>query len=173
MLETLTALIATCAPQVHPTTLRALITVESAGNPNAVSLNRPQQLADAGLNPSDFITRQPQSKAEALQLARRLLQLGITTSVGLAQINIEHAPQLHYSLAQVLDPCTNLKIAQQILIDCDHAQGNATIFNARRLQRTLSCYNTGNYQTGIRNGYAQRVRNAAARIASQTLIAQR
>jgi type IV secretion system protein VirB1 len=178
MFQTLTVLIATCAPAVHPTTLRALIAVESAANPYAVSLNRPEQLWDAGLmNPGDVIGRQPTSLAEALQLTRRLLQRGLTTSVGLAQINIEHAPRLHLTLAQLFDPCINLQVAQQILLDCDRAQRSPDIqvftTAATRLQRTLSCYNAGNYRTGFTNGYVERVLRAATRLHAVTLIAQR
>ena len=39
------------APLVHPTTLRALVEVESGGNPFAVSINHPQALRKAGIEP--------------------------------------------------------------------------------------------------------------------------
>jgi type IV secretion system protein VirB1 len=173
MFETLTTLFATCAPHVHPETLRALIAVESAGNPYAVSLNRPEQLADAGVKVSDFYTRQPTSTADGLQRAHRLLSLGLTTSIGLAQINIEQAPHFQLTLAQLFDPCTNLTVAQRILMDCDRAQHHDRGNAKSRLHRTLSCYNAGNYETDYTNGYVARVVNAAARQSRTTQISQR
>jgi type IV secretion system protein VirB1 len=172
MLQTLASLIATCAPQVHPSTMRALIGVESSGNPWAVSLNRPQQLEDSGIDAADLISRQPASKVEALGLTRRLLRQGLTTSVGLAQVNIEHAPRLHHTLSELLDPCTNLQIAQRILIDCDRAQlagGSARL----RLHRTLSCYNSGSYRPALSGRYVARIISTAHRLDRLALPAQR
>jgi type IV secretion system protein VirB1 len=164
MLTTLTALMAVCAPAVHPVTLRALIFVESAGNPNAVSVNRPQKLAGAGVATAGLINRQPQSRAEAVVLAQELLRQGISTSIGLAQINIEQLPALRLSLDELLDPCTNLRAAEQILIACDRAQDTTPTIGVARLHRTLSCYNAGNYSTGFTNGYVARVVRTAARV---------
>lgn len=50
------------------TTLAALVRVESGGNSNAVSLNRPDRLACRGLKPANLITRQPTCAAEAIAL---------------------------------------------------------------------------------------------------------
>jgi type IV secretion system protein VirB1 len=174
MSTTLATLIATCAPFIHPTTLIALIQVESDANPYAVSLNRPTRLEDAGLDLGTLIPRQPRSATEALELTRTLLKAGLTTSVGLAQINIKHLPYLHLHLAALFDPCINLKVAQQILIDCAHADVlTRTTTRWARVRRTLSCYNTGNSRDGMTNGYVQLVLQAAARTATPTLLARR
>jgi type IV secretion system protein VirB1 len=162
MTISMATLMMTCAPLVHPTTLRALIEVESAGNPYAVSVNHPAALSEIGMDIPDF--DQPHSVREALQLTHRLAREGFSTSVGLAQINIEHLTQLNLHLADLFNPCINLVVAQRVLLDCDRSQGHGTGLGARaRLDRTLSCYNAGNFTTGVHNHYAAHVSRAAVR----------
>ena len=162
MTISMATLMMTCAPLVHPTTLRALIDVESAGNPYAVSINYPAALNDLGVESPDF--DQPHSVLEALQLTQSLTRQGFSTSVGLAQINTEHLARLNLRLADLFNPCVNLAVAQRVLLDCDSSQGHGTARGARaRLERTLSCYNAGNFATGVTNYYASRVARAAAR----------
>jgi type IV secretion system protein VirB1 len=176
MSTAIATLFATCAPLIHPTTLSALIRVESAANPYAVSLNRPAELEGRGLDQTTLIPRQPRSAPEALALTRTLLKRGLTTSVGLAQINIEHLLYLHLRLADLFDPCINLKVAQRILIDCAAAQPAAAGYRPStppQVRRTLSCYNTGNVYAGLTNGYVDRIRRSALRAATPTLLAHR
>ena len=162
MTTTLAVLMMTCAPLVHPTTLHALIEVESAANPYAISVNHPQTLLSAGIDLPDF--DQPHSAREALQMAHRLMAQGYILSVGLAQINIEHLPKLNLRLADLFNPCVNLAVAQRLLLDCDSGQSLRGGQSPRmRLRRTLSCYNSGDYMTGLQNQYAATVANAAAR----------
>jgi type IV secretion system protein VirB1 len=158
MSTTLAALIAACAPLVHPTTMRALIAVESAGNPFAVSINRPSNWRAAGAELPIF--HQPRTAAAALRLIRHLHAAGFTTSVGLAQINTEHLTSWRLPLAALLDPCTNLNLAQRILIACSREAAPKPL---RPLAQTLSCFNSGNPTTGIANGYAARVYRSALR----------
>jgi type IV secretion system protein VirB1 len=155
---TLATLIATCAPLVHPTTMRALIAVESAGNPYAVSINRPLTLAAQGIDLPAY--SQPHTAAEAQTLVRHLHAAGYTTSIGLAQVNVEHLDTWGLPLAALLDPCTNLTFAQRILLDCRDSASAAPA----SLPALLSCFNSGNATTGIANGYAARVHTAALRL---------
>ena len=162
MTATLTTLMMACAPLVHPTTLRAMIAVESAGNPYAVSVNRPQALQGLGLDPPYFA--QPRSAQEALRLTRRLLAQGYGASVGLAQINVERLAAWRLPIADLFNPCTNLAVAQRVLLECQSAlsrRGLATA--AARLQRTLLCYNAGAAASEVPNRYAATVRRAAMR----------
>lgn len=158
MPTTLATLIATCAPLVHPTTMRALITVESAGNPYAVSINRPQSLVARGVELPAF--DQPRSAADARALTTTLHAAGFTTSVGLVQINVEHLRDWKLPLTALLDPCTNLRLAQRILIDCA-VSGDG---RPRAVPALLSCFNSGNASTGVANGYAARVHAVALRL---------
>jgi len=154
----LAALIATCAPQVHPTTMYALIAVESAGNPYAISINYPTALAGSGVDLPEVA--QPRSVNDALHLIWILQASGLTVSVGLSQINAEHLKRWHVPVTALLDPCTNLRLAQRVLLDCqaDIPQ------RGESLAALLSCFNSGNGTTGIANGYAARVYAAAVRL---------
>jgi type IV secretion system protein VirB1 len=162
MTVTLATLIMLCAPQIHPTTMRAIIQVESAGNPFAVSINYPDALEAAGMELAR-LGEQPRTAGAALQVAADLAASGFQTSVGLAQINVAHLRRFGLKIAQLFDPCTNLRVAQRLLIECDQLQGslNHPKGQATRLQRTLSCYNSGNFFTGIDNGYVAAVRQAS------------
>ena len=162
MIITLATLMATCAPLVHPTTLRALIEVESRGNPYAVSVNHPEGLRDRGIDSPAFV--QPHSKRKALDLTRSLLNRGLGASVGLAQINVDQLAQEQLRIEDLFNPCVNLSVAQRVLLDCDTNQPQQGMLSARlRLRRTLSCYNTGKYSADFRNHYAIDVRHAALR----------
>jgi type IV secretion system protein VirB1 len=158
MLVSLALLIATCASQVHPTTMQALIAVESAGNPYAVSINRPASWIGTGRDLPVFY--QPRTVSDAQQLVTALHATGFTTSVGLAQINTEHLRSWQLPIEALFDPCTNLQLAERILLDCD--SGVAPV----RLPQLLSCFNSGNASTGIANGYAARVYRAALKTSS-------
>jgi type IV secretion system protein VirB1 len=161
----LATIVAACAPQVHPTTMHALIAVESAGNPFAVSINRPGR---AGLGDVDLpVFTQPHTANEARRLVQTLHAAGYSTSVGLAQINTENLTVWRLPLTALLDPCMNLLLAQRVLIDCDRISARSPPVNATiRLNETLSCFNSGDPSTGIANGYAARVHLAALRMIS-------
>jgi type IV secretion system protein VirB1 len=160
MSVSLATLMMTCAPLVHPTTLRALIQVESAGNPYAVSVNYPRSLHIAGADPPDF--PQPHSRGDALALIARLAAEGFSTSVGLAQINVQHLQGSALHLADLFNPCVNLALAQRVLLDCDAQQSQLGTTAARlRLRRTLVCYNAGEGVSETQSPYASNIARAA------------
>jgi type IV secretion system protein VirB1 len=162
MTVSLTTLMMMCAPLVHPTTLQALIEVESAGNPYAVSVNYPQALRNAGVELPQFA--QPRSAHEAQALARALLARGYTVSIGLAQINVEHLAAWSLQLSDLLNPCVNLALAQRILLDCDAMQAERSAAGAHiRLLRTLRCYNEGDRAISAHSPYAANIARAARR----------
>jgi type IV secretion system protein VirB1 len=166
----LAALIAACAPLIHPTTMGALVAVESGAAPYALSVNYPQRLVRSGQDAPVF-NAQPASAREAMGWTQKLVDQGYTVSVGLAQINIEHLTWLRSqglvgSLSDLFDPCLNLRAAQAILLECWRQGGDARRQSAaNHLNRTLSCFNAGDPVTGMRNGYVERVRSAARRAA--------
>ena len=106
-----------CAPLIHPITMGAIISVESGGNPFAVSINYPQMLAAHGRDVPEIIA-QPRSLAEATHLVDALVSQGFSTSLGLAQINTEHLEEFRLSYTQLFDPCINLRLAERILLRC-------------------------------------------------------
>jgi type IV secretion system protein VirB1 len=130
----------------------AIVGVESGGNPYAVSINYPQALIAQGRDLPD-LGSPPRSASEASRLAESLARQGYSTSLGLAQISTEHLKEFGLSYVQLFDPCTNLQLAERILLRCKQqvtASGSAA---APPIAQILSCYNSGSETLGIRNGY--------------------
>lgn len=156
------ALVAECAPGAPITALRAVARVESGFYPLALSVNYPERAAtQLGLGEGAArLSRLPRSLQEALAWIRWLKSRKQTVSVGLMQINAEHAPALKVTIEQLFDPCTNIRAGWQVLstkLEQARAQfgDNQAAFRA-----ALSAYNTGNWIDGFANGYVERVHAA-------------
>ena len=145
---TFVAMAAICAPLVHPATAQALVSVESAFNPHAIGVV------------GGALRRQPATPGEALATAQALANTGWNFSVGLAQINVRNLPRFGLTLQEAFDPCKSLQTMQAILGECfDRVSSGAPA--QQRLRRALSCYYSGNFVTGFRHGYVERVVKAA------------
>jgi type IV secretion system protein VirB1 len=152
-----------CAANVPVSTLEAIARTESALYPYALSINRPHQLARRqGWNGGTItLERQPTSLEEAIAWTKWLLGQGISVSIGLLQVNSEHAAHLHLTPDQLFDPCTNLRSGAALL--------SATYTTTSRIQgegfaaldSALSYYNTGSPTAGLTNGYVQQVKRHA------------
>lgn len=153
---TFVTLVTACAPWVHPDTARALVTVESGFNPHAIGVV------------GGVLERQPRNASEALATARSLQAGGWNFSVGLAQINVRNFERLGLSLPMAFDACENLKAMQTVLGECLERAGSSAAPQSD-LRRTLSCYYSGNFTTGIRHGYVARVAAAARRAPTGSL----
>ena len=131
-----------CAANVSPVTLEAIIRVESKGNPLALYVNR-----YPGLQPH------PGTLTEAANEAEGFIAQGYSVDLGLLQINSRNLAGLGYTVAQALDPCTNIRGGAAILTanyaDAarDRGEGQAA------LKAALSAYNTGSFFRGFVNGY--------------------
>ncbi len=138
------ALALSCAPQVHPDTARAIVSVESGFNPYAIGVV------------GGALVRQPRNRAEALATIDALHATGWNYSVGIGQINVTNFARLGVTPGTALDPCTNLTAMQAVLGECfERASPGADAQEA--LRRALSCYYSGNFSTGVRHGYVGRV----------------
>lgn len=131
-----------CAPEVSEDTLRALVRTESSFNPYAIGI------VGGG-------SRQPKAFHEAMAIIAQLELEGKNYSVGLAQINKKNFSKLGINASGALDACTNLKAASKILSDCYQRAQNRSGSNS--LHDALSYY-SGNFQTGYRHGYVDKVR---------------
>jgi type IV secretion system protein VirB1 len=140
-----------CAPQVHPDTARALVSVESAFNPWAIGVV------------GGALVRQPQNRAEAIATAKALQTAGWNFSVGLGQINVSNFERLGLTVESALEPCANLTAMQAVLGECfERASRKAsTAADQVALREALSCYYSGNFATGFRHGYVRKVVVAA------------
>ena len=146
-ITTFSGLVLACAPLVHPGTAQALVTVESGFNPHAIGVV------------GGALERQPRNRAEALATASQLQVKGWNFSVGLAQINVHNFERLGLTAATAFDPCRNLRAMQAVLGECfDRSAPAAQPQTA--LRQALSCYYSGNFVTGFRHGYVQRVASA-------------
>jgi type IV secretion system protein VirB1 len=79
----------------------------------------------------------------------------------LAQVNSANLARLGLDTFSVFEPCANLRAAQRVLDEC-HARALKRLGDKERaLAGALSCYNTGDFTRGVRNGYVGAVRAAA------------
>ncbi|MGC2634203.1 MAG: lytic transglycosylase domain-containing protein [Candidatus Cybelea sp.] len=159
----LAALIRHCAPAVAPSTMAAIVQVESGGDPFAIGDNTARR------------SYYPRDRATAERLARRLLSAGHLLDVGIAQIDSMNFAGFGVTAHSIFDPCTNLNVGARIL------SGDYT-FAAQRygdgqvaLRHAIGMYNTGRLNGGaryiarvvaaakIRDGYAQTSRVAPKR----------
>ncbi|TXC66162.1 lytic transglycosylase domain-containing protein [Piscinibacter aquaticus] len=145
------ALALACAPQVHVDTARALVRVESAFNPWAIGVV------------GGALVRQPRHRAEALATAKALRDAGWNFSVGLGQINVGNFDRLGLTVETAFEPCANLTAMQTVLAECiDRASRSASkAVDQVALRQALSCYYSGNFDTGFRHGYVRKVIVAA------------
>ena len=137
-----------CAPQVHIATAHALVSVESSFNPWAIGVV------------GGVLEHQPRNRAEAISTAKALQASGWSFSVGLSQINVRNLPRLGLTLERAFEPCANLGAMQAILLDCfDRAEALSAPPQMAQLvlRRALSCYYSGDFTTGYRQGYVRKV----------------
>jgi type IV secretion system protein VirB1 len=143
----LAALIRHCAPAVAPSTMAAIVQVESGGDPLAIGDNTTRR------------SYYPRDRATAELLARRLLDAGHLLDLGIAQIDSMNFAGFGVTAHTIFDPCTNLSVGARILGgDYDFARrryGNGQI----ALRHAIGMYNTGRLDAGAR--YVSRVLAAA------------
>ena len=122
-----------------------VVDVESGYNPYAIGVVGSQ------------LVRQPQSLSEALATVQMLESKGYNFSVGVAQVN--RANLTRYGLdsyEKAFDPCQNLAVGSRILNACYYSSGGDW-------GKAFSCYYSGNFVTGFRDGYVQKVYNSINR----------
>jgi type IV secretion system protein VirB1 len=143
----LAALIRQCAPAVAPSTMAAIVQVESGGDPLAIGDNTTRR------------SYYPRDRATAERLARRLLNAGHLLDIGIAQIDSMNFAGFGVTAHTIFDPCINLRVGARIL------SGDYT-FAAQRygdgqvaLRHAIGMYNTGRLNAGA--SYIARVLNAA------------
>ena len=137
-----------CAPSVAEDTLRAIVKTESGFNPYAIGVVKGK-------------VKQPRAYHEAMSTIAELELSGADYSVGLAQINRKNFSKYGISASQALDACTNLKVASRILSACFQSAKQSPASDGNALHDALSCYYSGNFKTGYRHGYVDKVRSNA------------
>jgi type IV secretion system protein VirB1 len=143
----LAALVAHCALTVAPSTMTAIVQVESGDNPLAIGDNTTRH------------SYHPHDRGSAEVLARRLLAAGHSLDVGIAQIDSMNFAGFGVNAHTIFDPCINLSVGARILSDdyafAAHRYGTGQI----ALRHALGMYNSGRLDAGAR--YVTRVLAAA------------
>lgn len=119
--------------------MQYVVQVESGSNPFAIGVVGGQ------------LVRQPASLDEALATVLMLDAKGYDYSLGMAQVNRRNLGR--YGLdtyEKAFDPCANVAAGAQILAQCYGRSGNDW-------GKAFSCYYSGNFVTGYRDGYVQKV----------------
>ncbi|MDS0862198.1 lytic transglycosylase domain-containing protein [Burkholderia pseudomultivorans] len=152
-----------CAPQISLSTMAAIVRTESGFNPYAIGIVHGR------------LARQPASQAEAVATAQALERGGWNFSVGLAQVNRANWPIYGLDERSAFNPCRNLAAGAAILQGCfelaRRARVHASVNSQPALRASLSCYASGDFSTGYRTGYVQRVvGNARVMPASSTSV---
>lgn len=145
------ALTQQCAPAVAPATMAAIVRAESGFNPYAIGVVHGR------------LERQPASLEEAVATTRALDAAGWSYSVGLAQVNRQNWARFGLTPDTVFDPCRNLAAGAAILQGCFERARQSHAQAQDALRAGLSCYASGDFSTGFRTGYVQRVVAQVAR----------
>jgi type IV secretion system protein VirB1 len=148
-----------CVPTAPVTTLRAVVQVESSGNPNAMQIDFPKALLKRWNLPAGTLrlNRQPTDQREALNWLAYFQSYDIFVDLGLMQVSTAEAKRRGISPESLLEPCTNLRVGWQILEDDYRIEQQIYGPGQEALRRAISRYNTGDAQRGIANGYLGRV----------------
>lgn len=127
--------------------------VESAMNPYAIGVV------------GGRLVRQPKSLDEALSTARMLEDKGYNFSLGIAQVNRYNLAKYGLdSYEKAFQVCPNVVAGSQILAEC---YGRAS----SDWGKAFSCYYSGNFVTGYRHGYVQKVYASIASAAQSATAA--
>lgn len=119
--------------------MRHVVHVESSANPFAIGV--------VGAR----LVRQPRTLEEALATAQMLESRGYNYSLGAAQVNRVNFRKYGLDSHQkAFDFCANLAAGASILAHCYASAGGDW-------GKAFSCYYSGNFTAGFRNGYVQKI----------------
>lgn len=125
--------------------MRHVVHVESSANPFAIGVVGAQ------------LARQPKTLEEAVATAKMLESGGYNYSLGAAQVNRVNFRKYGLdSHEKAFDFCTNLAAGASILAGCYTSAGGDW-------GKAFSCYYSGNFVTGFRTGYVQKVFDSISR----------
>ena len=119
--------------------MQHVVRVESSHNPFAIGVV------------GGHLVRQPKNLPEALSTVRMLESRGFNFSLGIAQVNRYNLGRFGLdSYEKAFQLCPNLQAGSRILAECYGRSG-------RDWGKSFSCYYSGNFVTGYRHGYVQKI----------------
>ena len=143
------ALIMACAPNVAPSTVQAIIKVESTGNPLAVNVNKRKGVVYP-------LAAKFKSTVEAVNAAKEAISAGHKDDLGYMQVNSANLARLGYTVEDMFDPCKNIKAGATVLSEFYTTALAKYGSEQVALRAALSAYNTGSFTLGFENGYVAR-----------------
>ncbi|EDW4632796.1 lytic transglycosylase domain-containing protein [Salmonella enterica subsp. enterica] len=123
------ALALQCAPTIHPDTTTDIGYTESRFQHLAIGVVHGKSIYPKNIN-------------DALEHIKKLKAKGKNYSIGLMQINQANFKKYGVTAEDMFNPCKNLSIYEKIITDC--------YIRGETLKRALSCYYSGNFDTGQR-----------------------
>ncbi|ROU05953.1 lytic transglycosylase domain-containing protein [Lysobacter enzymogenes] len=115
-----------------------VVRVESSFNPYAIGVV------------GGRLVRQPKTLSEAVATVRMLERRGYNFSLGVAQVNRYNLGKYGLdSYEKAFDVCPNLQAGSRILAEC--------YTRSQDWGKSFSCYYSGNFVTGFRHGYVQKI----------------
>lgn len=150
-------LLMTCAPDVHPQTMGAIVSHESRGNFLIIGDN-----GNWKLDKKDRVHRTfyPSSVEEAVDISNKLISQGHVIDIGLGQLNNRNLARLNMSLQDAFEPCKNLFGASRVLVEFYQIAQRKYGPGREALYAAISAYNTGSFVNGFKNGYVEKVVSA-------------
>ncbi|MEA9580016.1 lytic transglycosylase domain-containing protein [Xanthomonas nasturtii] len=119
--------------------MQHVVRVESSRNPYAIGVV------------GGRLVREPRGLQEAVATAKMLEQKGYNFSLGLGQVNRYNLAKYGLtSYEMAFEKCPNLVAASRILAEC-HSRSGAN------WGKSFSCYYSGNFETGFKHGYVQKI----------------
>ena len=138
---------AECAPMVAPSTMAAIVRVESGGNPLAMWNNGTRSMVIPG------------NRAQAIQYLRQAMAAGQRVDVGLAQVDTGNFAAFGLTPRNAFDACANLRAGGEILrVDWQQARENG-YRGQQALYHAFEAYNSGRLRGDAQ--YANRILGAA------------
>ena len=138
---------AECAPMVAPSTMAAIVRVESGGNPLAMWNNSTQSMVIPG------------SRAQAIRYLRHAMAAGQRVDVGLAQVDTGNFAAFGLRPRNAFNACANLRAGGEIL-HMDWQQALSSGYRGQQaLYHAFEAYNSGRLRGDAQ--YANRILGAA------------
>ncbi|MHB1279885.1 MAG: lytic transglycosylase domain-containing protein [Acidithiobacillus sp.] len=138
---------AECAPMVAPSTMAAIVQVESGGNPLAMWNNSTRSMVIPG------------SRAQAIQYLRQAIAAGQRVDVGLAQVDTGNFAAFGLTPRTAFNACANLRAGGEVLRMAWHQALSSGYRGQQALYHAFEAYNSGRLWGDAQ--YANRILGAA------------
>lgn len=158
------ALLHQCTPaNVAIDTMHRIVSVESARRPHAIGfrlIRRTRSTVDGKVvlrKQIASLSGQPKTLDEAVAWAHYLRAQGYDFDAGIAQIHSTNFARYGLTIEAAFDPCRSIAVSGQILTECYTRALQRFRSPVPALKAAISCYQSGDFETGFGTGYVQKV----------------